>query len=232
MLDSRHWQRTVPIRVSAGGLAPVMAMAAAFATLAWETGLPVVMAALLGAVGMAASLLVHEFGHVRAARKAAGIRAVSISLIWFGAAARFEGRFANGREQARVAIAGPGASAAFALSLVALCVLPMPTPVKEAVLILALFNVALAVMNLVPAYPLDGYKVALGLLWWATGSEKKARKIIRRIGMGCAAIELPSAAFLLVERPHLGVAVALIAASFVAQQRFVAQKRLAGKPTA
>jgi Zn-dependent protease len=229
---SRHSQRTVPIRIGADGLAPVTVMAAAFATFALETGLPVVMAALLGAVGIAASLLVHEFGHVRAARRVAGIRVVGISLIWLGAATRFEGGFENGREQARVAIAGPGASFAFALSLVALCVLPMPTPVKEAVLFLALFNVALAVMNLVPAYPLDGYKVAVGLLWSATGSEKKARKIIRRIGMGCAAIELPSAVFLLAQRPQLGVAVAVMAGGFVAQQRFVARKRLASKPTA
>ena len=62
-------------------------------------------------------------------------------------------------------------------------------------------------------------------MWAATGSERKASSILRRIGFGCAVLELPSALFLLVEKPQLGVAVAVTAASFVIQ------KRLTRKPT-
>jgi Zn-dependent protease len=219
-------RRRVPVSIGPGGLAPVVVLAGVFGALGAKVGLPVAMAALIGAIGGTASLLVHELGHVSAARRSAGIRSAAVSLIWLGAATRFEGAYANGREQARVAIAGPEASFAFALSLLAAVFLPVPFAVKELLLILVLFNVAIGVLNLFPAHPLDGHKLAVGLLWCATGSEKKARKIIRRVGLGWAAVELPSAAILLVQRPHLGLAVVVMAASFFAQKRF------AGKPRA
>ncbi len=66
--------------------------------------------------------------------------------------------------------------------------LPVPFAVKELMLILVLFNVAIGVLNLVPAHPLDGHKLAVGMLWCAISSGK-ARKIIRRIGLGWAAVE-------------------------------------------
>jgi Zn-dependent protease len=219
--DSKDTNRPrLPVEIGPGGLAPVVALAAVFGAFGAKAGLPVAMAALLGGIGGTASLLVHELGHVRAARRLAGIRSAAVSLIWAGAATRFEGSYANGREQAKVAIAGPHASFAFALSLLLAVFLPIPLVVKEMLLILVFFNVAIAVLNLVPAHPLDGHKLAVGLLWCATGSEKKARKVIRRIGIGWAVVELPSAAFLLVQKPHLGLAVVVMAASFIAQKRF------------
>ena len=217
----------VPVTIGPGGLAPVLVLAAVFGAFGAKAGLPVAMAALLGGIGGTASLLVHELGHVRAARRLAGIRSAAVSLIWAGAATRFEGSYANGREQARVAIAGPQASLAFALSLLAAVFLPVPLAVKELLLVLVLFNVAIGLLNLVPAHPLDGHKLAVGLLWCATGSERKARKIIRRIGLGWAAIELPSAAFLLVQKPHLGLALVVMAASLFVQKRLTRNPRTA-----
>ena len=214
---------SVPIRLGRGGLAPVVAFAAVFAALGPKIGLPIGMAALVGGIGGTASLLIHELGHVHVARKLSGVRAASISLIWLGAATRVDGKYLTGREQTRVAIAGPRASFGFALSLVAVCFLPIPVGVKEALLVLALFNLAIVVVNLVPAHPLDGHKLAVGLLWSATGCEKKARRIIRRIGLGAAAFEIPSAVFLLVEKPQIGVAVVVMAASFLAQKRLCRQ---------
>jgi Zn-dependent protease len=221
--DVRH--RRVPVTIGPGGLAPVLLLAALFGAFGAKAGLHVVLAALLGGIGGTASLLVHELGHVSAARRLEGIRSAKVSLIWLGAATRFEGAYANGREQARVAIAGPEASFALALSLLAAVFLPMPLAGKELLLILVLFNVAIGVLNLIPAHPLDGHKLAVGLLWCATGSEKKARRIIRRIGIGWAVVELPSAAFLLVQRPNLGLAVVVMAASLFAQKRFARKPR-------
>jgi Zn-dependent protease len=220
--DSQDAHRpSFPVSIGPGGLAPVLLLAALFGTVGAKVGVPVAAAALLGGIGGTASLLVHELGHVRAARRSAGIRSVAVSLIWLGAATRFEGRYETGREQARVAIAGPRASFVLALSLAAACFLPIPLQVKDAVLLLALFNVAIGVMNLVPVYPLDGHKLALGLLWCATGSEKKARRFIRRAGLGWAAVELSSAAFLCVQRPHLGLAVVAMAATLLAQKPLI-----------
>jgi len=191
-----------------------------FAALASSIQVPIGVAALVGGVGGTVSLLVHELGHVRAARRLAGIRSADVSLIWLGAATRLEGKYESGREQARVAIAGPQASFAFALALVGCCLVPSPLMVKDMLLALALFNVFLGVLNLVPAYPLDGYKLIVGLLWSLTGSESKARRILRRIGFGWAALEFPTAVVLLLEKPHLGVLVFVTALSFLAQKRF------------
>jgi Zn-dependent protease len=209
-----------PITIGRGGLAPVAVFAGLFALFASSIQLPVGVAALLGGIGGTASLLVHELGHVRAARRLAGIRSADVSLIWLGAATRFEGKYANGREQAKVAIAGPQASFVFALALIACCLVPSPLMVKDMLLALALFNVVLGVLNLVPAHPLDGHKLVVGLLWSLTGSESKARRILRRIGFGWAALEFPTAAFLLFEKPHLGVMIVLTAVTFLAQKRF------------
>jgi Zn-dependent protease len=213
------FRRTVPVTIGPGGLAPVVLLAGVFAAFGSRAGIPIGIAALLGGVGGTASLLVHELGHVSAARRSAGIRSATVSLIWLGAATRLEGRYASGREQARVAIAGPEASFACALVLVAACFLPLPLDLKKAGLLLALFNVLIGLLNLVPASPLDGHKFVVGLLWCATGSEQKARRVIRRVGLGWAAVELPAAALLLLQRPLLGFAVVAIAASLLVQNR-------------
>ncbi len=132
--------RTMPVTIGPGGLAPVVVLAGIFGAFGAWVGVPVAMAALVGGIGGTASLLVHELGHVRAARRSAGIRSAAVSLIWLGAATRLEGRYESGREQARVAIAGPRASFALAAALLAAVFLPMPFAVKELVLVLVLLT--------------------------------------------------------------------------------------------
>ena len=103
-------RRPVPIVVGKGSLVPVMMLAALFAV--YSSGVrPSLLlgAAVLGGVGGAVSLVVHELGHVRAAQRLEGVTPVRISLIWMGAGTHFEGAYRNGRDQARVAIAGPAA---------------------------------------------------------------------------------------------------------------------------
>jgi Zn-dependent protease len=220
-LRNRHGAQPLlaEVNIGPGGLVLVLLLTSAFGIVGARAGLPVVMAALLGAVGGTASLLVHELGHVCAARRAEGISSAVISFYWLGAVTRFEGRYEDGRQQWRVAVAGPLASFAVATSLVATCFLPMPFHVKAAVLLLAVFNVALGVLNLLPAHPLDGHNLAVGLLWAITGSEQKARRVLRRIGIGWAALEAPAAGLFVVERPNLGLVVSALCACLVMQKR-------------
>ena len=70
---------------------------------------------------------------------------------------------------------------------------------------------------------IDGYKVVVGLLWSLTGSETKARRVLRRIGIGWAVLELPAALLLLVEKPLLGCVVMCAALTMAAQKRFMAR---------
>jgi Zn-dependent protease len=218
------------VRIGPGGLVPVVFLAGFFAVFAPYAGLSYGVAALLGAIGGTVSLIVHELGHVRAARKLNSIRSADVSLMWAGAATRFEGKYASGREQVRVAIAGPRTSFAFAGALLLPCLFPT-SPFRDIFLALVAFNVLLGIVNLLPAAPSDGHKVVVGLLWSATGSEGKARRIIRRIGVGWAALELPSAVALLFAKPEAGIVAVFLAAVFMGQKHFT-RKRLTRKPAA
>src|SRR5947207_147054 len=173
----------VPIVVSKGSVVPVAMLAALFAL--YSSGAPMLLvlgAAALGGLGGSLSLIVHELGHVGAARRLKGVKPVRISLLWLGAGTKFEGKYRSGRDQVRVALAGPAASFAFAVVLMVSAVMPMPRPLQFGLFGLALLNVVIAVVSLVPVYPLDGHKLVVGLLWRALGSEGRARSIVRRVG--------------------------------------------------
>jgi len=75
-----------------------------------------------------------------------------------------------------------------------------------------------------PAQPPVGYKVVVGRLWVALGSEAAARRLIRRAVMPWAVVELGGTGVLLVERPFLGTTVIAIAASLFAQNRFTRRR--------
>jgi Zn-dependent protease len=200
-------------------------LAVVFALL--SSGAPMLLvlgAAALGGLGGAASLIVHELGHVGAARRLTGVKPVRISLLWFGAGTSFEGAYRCGRDQARVAIAGPAASLAFAVPLVASALLPSPRPVQFAIFGLALLNVAIAVVSLLPVYPLDGHKLVVGVLWRVSGSEQRATAIACRTGKGWLALGGIGCAVLAVERPAIaGLAVTLGAALSV--QKYLTRPR-------
>lgn len=214
----------VPVTIGQGGLAPVLMLAALFAGISAQAGFPVATAAVFGAVGGTASLVAHELGHVRAARKLRGLRPIGVSLIWLGAATRLEGAYASGRDQARVAIAGPRTSFVIAVSLLPLLYLPIPIGFKDIILTLAGLNIAIGLMSLIPASPLDGYKLIVGLLWSALGSEAAARRLIRRLALTGAAIEVIGASVLLVERPLLGAMVLAIGASLYGQKLYARRR--------
>ncbi len=216
-------QRPIPVTIGPGGLAPIIALGALFAVISLRAGLPVAAATVLGAIGGTGSLIAHELGHVRAARKLTGLRPTGVSLVWLGAATRLEGAYASGSDQARVAIAGPRASLGVALSLVPVLFLPIPVGFKDIVITLAALNVVIGVLNLIPANPLDGYKLVVGLLWSALGSEAAARRLVRRLALIWVAVEIAGAGVLLVERPLLGTTVVVLAASF-AGQKLVARR--------
>ena len=213
----------VSIGAGPGSMVPVLALGGLFAAIAARAGLPVVPAALVGGIGGAFSLLLHELGHVCAARSVRGIRPMSIALVLPGAVTRLEGAYRSGRDQAHVAAAGPAASLAFALVLLAVRFVPLSLPIKDVVVMLALLNVAIAVLNLIPVAPLDGHKLVVALVWCRVGSETAARRIVGRCGRAMIAAEAVGAVALFVERPMLGAT-----AGAMASMLFV-QRRLAGR---
>src|SRR5439155_1410711 len=140
-----------------------------------------------------------------------GVRPEKVSVMCLGAAAHLDGSYRNGREQARMALGGPEASFAFALALTVPLFLPAPTSLKIGALGLALLNVGIGALSLLPVHPLDGHKLVVGLVWWAVGSEARARRIIKRVGMGLLAVDFTMVVIMLAERPVLGAGAAGLA---------------------
>jgi Zn-dependent protease len=196
-----------------------------FAEIGARAGFSVVLAAVVGAIGGTLSLVFHEFGHARAASRLHGIRPVAVSLVWLGAATKLEGAYQRGRDQVRVALAGPLISFAIAFAIVPALFIPMASGLRDQLLTLIFLNVALALVSLIPANPLDGYKLLVGLLWSALGTEAKARGLIRRATRSWLFVEIGGCAFLLVERPLLGMLAAVMGMALVAQRILVRRVR-------
>jgi Zn-dependent protease len=216
----------VPIVLSRGALVPLGVFALIFVAFSGGSKPSVLAAAaLLGGVGGIVSLIVHELGHVSVARRLPGVTPKKISVMCFGAAAHLDGAYRNGREQARIALGGPEASFVFALALSVPVFFPAPTGLKVGALALALLNVAIGALSLIPVHPLDGHKVIVGLVWWVVGSEERARRIIKRVGTGLLAVDLSFAVLLLAEKPVLGATVIAVAAVAYGQKRLIRPPR-------
>jgi Zn-dependent protease len=215
-------RRPIPVVVTPGGLIPAAVFSLLFVTFSGLSAPAALVAfAALGGLGGVVSLIVHELGHVSIARRLSGVRPVRISVISLGAATHLTGSYRSGRDQARMALGGPQASLALALGLAVPVFLPAPVWLKLGALALALLNVLIAVLSLLPLHPLDGHKLIVGLVWWMVGSEAKARRIIRRIGISLIAVDLSLVVLLAAERPLLGITVAALAAVAFAQKRYV-----------
>ena len=136
-----------------------------------STGAAVAIAALLGVL-LGLSVLVHEAGHVLAAR-ALGLRAVQIRLFLLGGATELARTPTRPREEWIVAAAGPALSAAIGLGCWWAVGWVTPGTVGWLVVAeLAVANLVIAVFNLMPALPLDGGRVLGAVLWQLTGRRR------------------------------------------------------------
>lgn len=134
--------------------------------------------------GVPVSILIHELGHALAAQ-AFGRRSEAIQIGGFWGFVLLEGRSRSAREAVAILIAGPLANAMMFLALWMLLGQPaitghlyfhwergqipeLWTPgVRTAVRWLAMANLGMVILNLLPAFPLDGgriVRVLLGLI--------------------------------------------------------------------
>lgn len=133
------------------------------------------------------SVLLHELAHsVMSVRR--GIPVKGITLFLFGGATHAKLETRQPKDEFVITIVGPGTS--LALGAIFL-VISMATRglFSEAVSVglfgwLGFINVALAVFNLLPGFPLDGGRILRSAVWKATGSLSRATRVAAAFGRG------------------------------------------------
>lgn len=141
---------------------------------------------LLSALLLFASILLHELGHAIVARRN-GVEIEEIDLWLLGGVARMAGYPKTAGAELRFAIAGPAVTLAIAACFGALALaLPgaAPAALRAVVEYQAFVNLAILVFNLLPAFPLDGGRVARALIWGRIGDVERATGIAASIGRG------------------------------------------------
>lgn len=154
--------------------------------------------AIVAAVLFFGSIVLHELGHAFEARRS-GIEVKGIDLWLFGGLAKLSRDSESPGEEFRVAAAGPAvtlilfgisyviAAVAYGASDV-LDVIRLQANTADAVELLvswfAFMNLALFVFNLVPAFPLDGGRLARAAIWKLTNDRTKGTVAAARLGQG------------------------------------------------
>jgi len=165
------------------------------------------------------SLIVHELGHAVAARRR-GIQVTGIELFLFGGLTRMSREPATPGEELEIAAAGPAGTLLFALVCLAVGVAAVGwsqlwhavvlstaihiTPVLLALAWLIPMNVLILVFNLVPAYPLDGGRIARAIVWRATGDRERGSRAAAKSGQWFAIVLVGIGLWLLLRGSLIG----------------------------
>jgi Zn-dependent protease len=146
------------------------------------TGLLPWLLGFIAALLLFASVLAHELGHSFVAI-AQGIPVKSIVLFLFGGLATLEKESDTPLQSFLVAIAGPLVSLLlFGIFAFISVSVPLATPIKAIVSLLASINLILALFNMIPGLPLDGGNVLKSIVWQITGNPNKGVIFAGRVG--------------------------------------------------
>ena len=173
----------------------------------------VYVAAVVEAFLFFASIIAHEVGHALAARRE-GIAVVGIDLFLFGGLMHMRSEPATPGAEFRVAAAGPAVTAlVIVLATGAGVLISGPDAFIDAVTLtgagelellpvmisaLALINLVVLVFNLIPAYPLDGGRIARAAVWRITGDRHRATRSAAAVGRGFGTLLVLGGVLLLV----------------------------------
>ena len=142
---------------------------------------------ITGAIGLFASIIFHEFCHSLVARRY-GLHMKGITLFIFGGVAEMGDEPGSPKTEFLMAIAGPISSIVLAMVLFIINIvgerLGLHPAVSAVLQYLFIINLALAVFNLLPAFPLDGGRVLRSILWAVKGNLRWATKIASQLGSG------------------------------------------------
>jgi Zn-dependent protease len=165
------------------------------------------------------SILLHELGHALVSVRH-GIGISGITLWMFGGVARMEQDSDSPGTEFKVAIAGPAVTAIIVVLCVALGLLLAgadefrdaalvedttdASPIAALIAWLGSINLLVLLFNLVPAFPLDGGRIARAIAWKVTGNRTGATRFAATLGQGFAYILIAVGIFLAFQGDIIG----------------------------
>lgn len=160
----------------------------------WSQQKTIIIAAIT-ALLFFASVVLHELAHALVARRFR-IPVSSITLFLLGGVASLTREPPSARSEFFMAIAGPATSlvigglsmAVAQLVTDSLSVAPALQPVEAVAGYLGYVNIAVAVFNLIPGFPLDGGRVLRSILWGARNDRGGATRFAARAGQVVAGL--------------------------------------------
>jgi Zn-dependent protease len=159
--------------------------------------------AVAAALGFFGSILLHELGHALAARRE-GIEVSGIDLFFFGGVMKMSSDTRSPGQEFRIAIAGPLVTLLIVVvaAIGSTAMLGWDGFVESATLddpgtpsafdlwlsFLVSMNVLLLLFNLIPAFPLDGGRIARATVWKVSGDRNRATRVSAYLGQGFAGL--------------------------------------------
>ena len=170
--------------------------------------------AVASALAFFASILLHELGHAVVAMRN-GIPISDITLWLFGGVARMTRDTDSPGTEFKVAIAGPLVTLAIALLTAAVGIVfagagefwdamrisntADTSGVLALLAWLSTINLLVLIFNLIPAFPLDGGRIARAIAWKLTGDRTRATRFAAAVGQGFAYIFIAIGIFIVIQ---------------------------------
>jgi Zn-dependent protease len=194
---------------------------------------------LAAALGLFASVVLHELAHALMARRFR-LTIRGITLFIFGGVAEMESEPPTAEAEFLIAIAGPAASVVVAVGCLGFGalgpLLGLPLPLTGILMHLAGLNLLLVGFNMIPAFPLDGGRVLRSVLWKLKSDLRWATRVTTSIGSGFGMFLILVGIWRLASRDIVGglwtllIGIFLRNAAKIAYRQLMLRRSLTGEP--
>jgi Zn-dependent protease/CBS domain-containing protein len=168
----------------------------------------------LVAFGFFLSSVSHDLAHALVARRR-GVDVRAIAVSFFGGSTPLDPSAPDPGDDAAIAASGPLASLAiggvlFALTVGAIALGETFDAAAGVLSVLVFLNLVLGLVNLIPAYPLDGGRIVRDLAWRRSGSERSGWRVASQTGRVTGLVVIGvGVALLLVDGSPTGAMIAI-----------------------
>lgn len=151
--------------------------------------------ALLTALMLFLSILIHEFSHAIVASRG-GVPIRRITLFMFGGVAQMGHEVDEPSLELRMAAAGPLMTLVLVGIFIGLSFLTGRVPFLSVLFVtVGAINIGVFIFNMVPGFPLDGGRILRAIIWKRTGDVRKATRIAAGVGQGFSYLLMAGGAF-------------------------------------